>query len=517
MNLKTVFRFVAIGFSLFYIIIIMHCLPNPPKDASDSITITNILPNPLPIDHDLTITYDYKTEEPSKRLIWVRIYTHDGSEDLESEDIPYGLNSSASGCSWTIYAYEFGHIPFAVGEKYVIRLQLKMKEAYGGEYINCYDDEDVIVIGPTDPSRDLSIVFTGGSPPLTFTFDPTNPVLLVNIMAQIISNEPINDSFRIYFTLFDGINSASSNEVWYCLTSGGSGTIQFQSQVEWGGSLPSGNYTLQAHMNYNEVNCDEYGWNWWEWQETVDSDEKTITLTEAPDPSSGSPWMYIEYDHQEDYDVFEIPTAEKTLENAFNIANTGFDLLLDESHNSETGEQSLPNEEITWNDLNDYIQNQHYNHFDTHHMHFMVIQNAKNRDPWDYDALGYSIEGEYGFTVIFMQYIRDENTDMPIGYWDVITEKVMVHELGHHRGGEHGIVHASGDNADPVKHDSPYCVMNQGIFYQGNNDNDPNNDDYNPVRFFITNPHFCPSCVEKLMVIPTWGTGNIKANVGYSD
>jgi hypothetical protein len=65
--------------------------------------------------------------------------------------------------------------------------------------------------------------------------------------------------------------------------------------------------------------------------------------------------------------------------------------------------------------------------------------------------------------------------------------------FGHQRG---DLTHASGDDAHPENHDSPFCVMNQDLSCDENNDNDPYNDPPGLVRWFDVNPHFCDMCVD---------------------
>jgi len=64
---------------------------------------------------------------------------------------------------------------------------------------------------------------------------------------------------------------------------------------------------------------------------------------------------------------------------------------------------------------------------------------------------------------------------------------------------EANLRHASGRyDPHPENHDSPFCAMNQGISYVGNNDNDPYNDPPGLRRYFDSNPHFCDMCVNTI-------------------
>ena len=74
--------------------------------------------------------------------------------------------------------------------------------------------------------------------------------------------------------------------------------------------------------------------------------------------------------------------------------------------------------------------------------------------------------------------------------------QLYIHELGHQRA---NLTHASGEDAQPQNHDSPFCVMNQDIGYGHNNDDDPYNDPPELLyRWFIHNPHFCDKCVNTI-------------------
>jgi len=71
----------------------------------------------------------------------------------------------------------------------------------------------------------------------------------------------------------------------------------------------------------------------------------------------------------------------------------------------------------------------------------------------------------------------------------------LIHELAQQRA---DLIHASGDNAFPQNHDSPFCAMNQDISYSVDNDDNPNNDPPGLKRWFELNPHFCDKCVNAI-------------------
>lgn len=194
---------------------------------------------------------------------------------------------------------------------------------------------------------------------------------------------------------------------------------------------------------------------------------------------SFSKTMHIEYDCQNTYGLSG-GTFEK-LASAFHIADTDTNFLYNELN-------MLP-VDIPYDDLAVYSVN-HLSHTPGYNMHLLAVKSLTNNTR---KIAGYSTPGgAFGFSFIFVKDIIDFNPIDPL----YVIDKATIHELGHQRG---GLRHASGpDNPHPEDHDSPFCVMNEDNSCSGNNDNNPTNDPPGLVRWFITNPHFCPNCVNTL-------------------
>jgi hypothetical protein len=194
--------------------------------------------------------------------------------------------------------------------------------------------------------------------------------------------------------------------------------------------------------------------------------------------------MHIEYDCQSSYNIGAdtLDTFAK-LAAAFHIADTDTNILRDEI--------SLPNQNIPA--IRESLEAYHWQHYNHHSegytMHLLAVQGLENNVD---STTGWSTRGgEYGWSFIFVQDIFDF-TD---GNLHALYKNV-VHELGHQRA---GLRHASGlTDPHPEDHNSPFCVMNQGLSYEGNNDDDPYNDPPGLRRYFYTNPHFCPNCVHTI-------------------
>lgn len=194
--------------------------------------------------------------------------------------------------------------------------------------------------------------------------------------------------------------------------------------------------------------------------------------------------MHIEYDCQSSYNIGAdtLDTFAK-LAAAFHVADTDTALLWDEL--------SMRDSAISEEDLGFY----HFVHWSStfgYNMHVLGIRGLTSNPN---HLGGKAVAGPFGWSFVFFQDIYDHHTEYP----ELALSKVTVHELGHQRG---NLTHASGDDPDhpphPELHDSPFCVMNQDLSYEGNNDNDPNNDPPGLKRWFDTNPHFCDMCVNAI-------------------
>lgn len=196
--------------------------------------------------------------------------------------------------------------------------------------------------------------------------------------------------------------------------------------------------------------------------------------------SSFAKTMHIEYDCQYSYG-FGSTTFEK-LTSAFHVADTDTDFLRDE--------EDLPLEIIPETELEQY----HYDHWSytsPYNMHLLAVEGLEENQGQTAITTGASLEGADGWSYVFVQDILDFHPDFD--EWNVV-RKSLIHELGHQRA---NLTHASGLDPHPENHDSPFCVMNQDIVYDANNDDDPYNDPLEVLkRWFEINPHFCDKCVN---------------------
>jgi hypothetical protein len=200
--------------------------------------------------------------------------------------------------------------------------------------------------------------------------------------------------------------------------------------------------------------------------------------------NSFSKTMHIEYDCQSSYNIgADTLDTFARLAAAFHIADTDTDFLWDE--------MNMQDSLILESQLGFY----HYLHWQGtpgYNMHLLGIRGLVYNPNY---LGGESASGPFGWSFVFVKDICDHASLKP----DLAISKVSVHELGHQRG---ELTHASGNDPEhpphPELHDSPFCVMNQDLSYEGNNDNDPNNDPTGLKRWFDANPHFCDMCVNAI-------------------
>ncbi len=245
--------------------------------------------------------------------------------------------------------------------------------------------------------------------------------------------------------------------------------------LEFGGNI-EGEYARDGYLLVGCLTLVRDG----QFVQTVETEPSYIAVYPA---NTFSKTMHIEYDCQLSYNIGAdtLDTFGK-LAAAFHVADTDTEFLWDETNmnNQNVG----PFDAQLW----DY----HYSHYghggQGYSMHLLGVQGlADNAEHLG----GKSYPGPQGWSFVFVKDIIDYHTLKP----DFALYKVTIHELGHQRG---DLTHASGENAHPENHDSPFCVMNQDLCYVGNNDNNPNNDPPGLKRWFDTNPHFCSMCVDTI-------------------
>jgi len=237
--------------------------------------------------------------------------------------------------------------------------------------------------------------------------------------------------------------------------------------LEFGGNIESGEYQARGWLKY--VGSETLG--------VTSARDYDITVTKK---TSFNKTMHMEYDYQYRWDLGTV-TFER-LSRAFNIADTDTDILNDE--------QDMTPSYISIDSLGAYHL-RHWSGTSGYNMHLLAVQGLKENQGQPKITTGISTQGPYGWTFIFVKDIRD----FYLNDYDKMNVLYLttIHELGHQRG---GLTHASGQNAQPQNHNSPFCAMNQDIAYSGNNDDDPNNDPPGIKRWFELNPHFCDKCVN---------------------
>jgi hypothetical protein len=246
--------------------------------------------------------------------------------------------------------------------------------------------------------------------------------------------------------------------------------------LEFGGNI-EGEYARDGYLLVGCLTLVRDG----QFVQTVETEPSYIAVYPA---NTFSKTMHIEYDCQLSYNIGAdtLDTFGK-LAAAFHIADTDTDLFRDDLN--------LPDRLVPWDSLALYHLD-NWSYAPGYNMHLLAIHNFTGNT----GTMGQSTSGgSYGYSFIFVQHILDFHPVAP----SLALGKATVHELGHQRG---ALTHASGNDPEhpphPELHNSPFCAMNQGISYVGNNDNDPNNDPPGLKRYFDANPHFCPDCANAL-------------------
>ena len=270
---------------------------------------------------------------------------------------------------------------------------------------------------------------------------------------------------RIWFELWQGDESKyRSNYMDLALGAASYYTLEFGGEIEGYYKIIGGlaYYPGEGEPSSAKVNT---------------KDDNSITATPK---SYFTNTMHIEYDYQYSYGLGS--RTFKELTSAFHVADTDTDFLWDE--------EDMTPEQIDWDNLGIYHA-QHWSGTSGYNMHLLAIKGLTNNQDSTLGASS-SSPGPYSYSFVF---VEDVFNFVPYGYETDALCKVTIHELGHQRA---GLRHASGEDAHPEDHDSPFCVMNQGIYFEGNNDNDPHNDPAGLGRWLIQNPHFCDMCIDSL-------------------
>lgn len=262
---------------------------------------------------------------------------------------------------------------------------------------------------------------------------------------------------------------------------------EFQVNLEFGGSLPDGTYNIEAKLRKYESN------NW-----TLMATDEGLPVTVFDFTGSYSSNKDIEYDFHPNHDFRngkENEIAQK-LKTAFDPSFAKYTLKYTSANLNE-----LDNEIFAHDDnLSLYAQTNDWDYDggdDDLHILCVGYQEDASSNP------NYALAGKSG---VFTNYTDPSNYKFSFIFMDAITNgwgsnidyvyKVIIHELGHQRA---ELIHASGSNPDKSEHNSPFCVMNQGKSFKGDNDDDINNDGPpQPKWTFYNNPHFCNKCATTL-------------------
>jgi len=296
-----------------------------------------------------------------------------------------------------------------------------------------------------------------------------------------------NNSGRFVITISPSINPSYYgidifNRLYFVLDNGRfciSNYVEFLSdnyeaqQLEWGGSLPTGDYEVRGRMKNIQLNstCRDSIYK------AAYKDLGWIHITEFSNPEKV---MYIEYDCQESdtfiithYDVFLSPNTAEYMDIAFNIANTRY--TIDSIANDYDPELIRATDQK----VKEYIA--YHKQFDDE-MYLGGIKGFKDGSgTYLYYITGWAIWDSItnapncstGSLVAVKACIDIVAPEYKIDYNDFVTA-TTIHELGHQRG---SLTH--------FDHDSEFCIMNWGLVVVDE-------------RNRYSNPHFCNTCINKL-------------------
>ena len=298
-----------------------------------------------------------------------------------------------------------------------------------------------------------------------------------------------NNSGRFVITISPSINPSYYgidifNRLYFVLDNGRfciSNYVEFLSdnyeaqQLEWGGSLPTGDYEVRGRMKNIQLNSTCRDSIYIAAYQDLDS----IHIIEFTNPEKV---MYIEYDCQESdtsiithYNVFLGPNTEDYMNIAFNIANTRYTIdLIADDYEPELIRNSH-------DAIIDYIED--HKQFDNE-MYLGGIKGFKDMygnlittklgTTILTDTINFTPSCHSGSLVAIKACINNAALQRyKVNYNDFVTA-TTIHELGHQR----AILHHEG-------HSSKFCIMNSELIV----------DNY-VCRY--ENPHFCENCINKL-------------------
>lgn len=303
----------------------------------------------------------------------------------------------------------------------------------------------------------------------------------INIKIETL---PPNDRYAVHCCLIGEEETYYFNYIMYEENS--NLPASFDVTLEWGGSLPSGSYTLKAYLQrFNGTN----------WETEASSDPYDVCVY---DYSGEYTLKDIEYDYHPDHDFKNGREDEfhQRLKTAFDPTGMKFTLK------TLSGQNILDQETVTKGYFYNYARDNDWDYpadDEDSHILFMGISLDADGTP-NYEILGAANctldPQKYRYSYIFMDVIEERCKDSEGNLDDRYVYKVIIHELGHQRA---LLGHASGQDAEKNYHDSPFCVMNQGMTYKGDNDNSAENDGPpQPIWYFYKNPNYCDKCIISL-------------------
>lgn len=291
---------------------------------------------------------------------------------------------------------------------------------------------------------------------------------------------------RLYFILDNGSDIYYSNYVEFLSDNSA------HQELEWGGSLPTGDYVVRGRMRNIQLysTCEDSIYK------AADKNLGWVYITEFANPAKT---MEIEYFCQDSdigaidrYDVFLSPNTQEYIDIAFNVANTTYNLIPYELHL----EPRLI--EFSEEGIKEYIgENKNY----SWHMFLCGIKGFKDIDGYSMpNQLGVTYEADWftcapsestGSLVAVKTAIDYAASDeYRMDYNDLVTG-MTIHELGLQRG-------AVEDEHIYTKPYPEFCVGHRSlIHYEGTDRDHP----YLFVRHW--NPHFCDQCITGIKNI-TW-------------